>query len=293
LLLVCIDNGYGDTKVKTSEKLYKFNSKIQSVMNNDGSIIKYDNINYQVGTGHDDIIVDKSNSLTHKLCLLRAIAENAEDGNDLHIMLDLPLTHYYNVSYRNELRKFLQQNELIIYNGTPMKINIERIDIYPQGLVSLYANNVTNFSNKIVGIIDIGAVTIDGCIIDNLKPIKESMFSINLGTKILENQVKTKLNQELLLNLQDYQMPYIIKDGIEKIPEAEEIITKVIEEYLVLLKREMMGKNWSLDTLNIFGVGGGSQILKDFMEINFNYTESNNPVYDNVLGLWNIGKALL
>ena len=207
MILVCIDNGYGDTKVKTLDRLYKFSSKIQPVMNNDKNILKYNGTIFQVGTGHDDIMTDKSNSLTHILCLLRAIAENSNDSDNLHVMLDLPLIHYYNENYRDSLAELLKQNETIIYNGIPKKINIDRIDIYPQGLVSLYANDITRYCNQIIGLIDIGAVTIDGVIIDNLKPIKESMFSVNLGTKILENKVKTALNQELLLNLQDYEIP--------------------------------------------------------------------------------------
>jgi plasmid segregation protein ParM len=261
-------------------------------MSNDGSIIKYDGISFQVGTGLDDIDVDKSNSLTHKLCLLKSIAENIVDNDEIHVLLDLPLTHYYNINYQNNIKNFLKQNETIVYNGTPKKSNIKRIDIYPQGLVSLYANDITEYSNKKIGILDIGAVTIDGCIVDNLKPIKETMFSINLGTKILENKIKTKLNQELLLNLQDYDIPYIVKDGIKSIPEAEQIITDVIEEYMIFIRREMLGKNWSLEVLDILGVGGGVILLNDFLELYFNYIESNNPIYDNVLGLWNIGKAL-
>jgi plasmid segregation protein ParM len=292
LRIVCIDNGYGDTKVKTENKLYKFTSKIQPAMNNDGSIIKYNGASYQVGTGHDDIIVDKSNSITHKLCLLKAIAENADDSEEIHVILDLPITHYYNPNYRCDMKKFIKQNDTINYNDTQKKINVKQIDIYPQGLASLYANDITQYTNRIIGILDIGALTIDGCIIDNLKPIKESMFSINLGTKILENKIKTKLNQDLLLNLQDYTIPYIIKDGIKNTPEADQIINTVIEEYMINIRREMLGKNWSLEVLDIIGVGGGCLLLKDFLELHFNYTESNNPIYDNVLGLWNIGKAL-
>jgi len=58
LELICVDCGYGDTKVKTIDKLYKFSTKIQPAMSNDGNIIMHDRICYQVGTGHDEIIVD-------------------------------------------------------------------------------------------------------------------------------------------------------------------------------------------------------------------------------------------
>lgn len=290
--LLCVDNGYGDTKVKTSDRLYKFNSKVQQAINNEGTVIQFNGVNYQIGLGQDDICMDKSNSIVHQLCLLKAIAENTEDKEEINLMLDLPLTHYYNVEYRNEFKESVLTNKTFKYNGKIRSINIVQIEACPQGLSSLYANNTDIYKNKIIGIIDIGVLTIDGCVVDNLKPIKETIFSINYGTLILENKIKTALNQEFMLNIQNYKMPYIIQNGLSDIEGANIVIQNCIEDYFCNIKREMMAKNWSLETLNILGIGGGCILLNDMLSIHFKYIPSQNPIYDNVLGLWKIGERL-
>lgn len=290
--LLCVDNGYGNTKIKTSNRLYQFPSKVQSAINQDGTIIQLNGIDYQVGIGQDDIDMDKSKSLVHQLCLFKAIVENIDNNEPIDLILDLPLTHYYNLEYRNTFKELICQNKNIKHNGVAKGINIAQIEVCPQGLSSLYSNNANQYKNQLIGVLDIGALTIDGCIVDNLRPIKETIFSINHGVLILENKIKTALNQEFMLNIQDYEMPYIIKNGLNKINEAERIINNCIEEYFVSLKREMLAKNWSIETLNILGIGGGCCLLEDLLSLHFNYTQSNNPVYDNVLGLWNIGARL-
>jgi hypothetical protein len=284
---ICIDDGYGSTKVKTIDSLYKFESKSQIAMNNDGTIIRFYGKNYQVGTGLDDISMDKMNNdnPTHKLCILRPIAENVPENQDTYVILDLPLTHYYNDEYKNDMKKFLLETKSILFNGKEKKVNI-------------YSTDITQYSNRVVGILDIGALTTSGVIIDNLKPVKNSMFSIDFGTKILENKIKTNLNQALLLNLQDYSVPYIIKDGFKHLTNVEKeisemIIAKTIEEFFMTLKRQMLANNWILDELDILGVGGGVLTLKDYLYTYFHYAEIDNPIYANVLGLWNIGKAIM
>lgn len=291
-MLLCVDNGYGKTKVKTNNRLYMFDSKVQTAINNDGTIIQLNGIDYQIGTGQDDICLDKSNSLVHQLCLLKTIAENTSDNEEVRLILDLPLTHYYNQECRNQFKESVYQYKTIKYNGKLKTVNVVKVEACPQGLSSLYAYGENQYKNKIIGVLDIGSLTVDGCIVNDLKPIKETIFSINLGTLILENKIKTALNQEFMLNIQDYEMPYIIKNGLSNIQGADMVIQNCIEEYFNSLKREMMAKNWSVETIDVLGIGGGSILLNDMLSLHFKYTQSNNPIYDNVLGLWNIGERL-
>jgi plasmid segregation protein ParM len=291
---VCIDIGNADVKVKTATQLVKFKSSIQPAFSDDGDVIKLRGNRFQVGAGYPDISLDKSNSLSFELYFLKALADCTEDEyGEFHVFLDLPLLHFYNVSYRDELSKKLLGEHNFEYNGKKKKICVVRIDYYPQGLIALFANDITNYCDRIVGIVDIGGLTVDAIVVDNLSPIKDSMFSINQGTIILENNVKTRLNQEFLLNLQGYEIPYIIREGkSNRIPNSDRVINQVIEEYFTTLKLEMDKRNWSTETIDIIGIGGGALLLKDYLELNFNYTQTPNPPYDNVLGLWELSRRI-
>jgi hypothetical protein len=289
--LCAIDNGYYETKVKTEDRMYKFQSKIQKATD-ENNTISYEGETYTIGEGKDDLLNNKTQGYVHKLCTLRALAEQTEDEEDFNLILDLPLIHYYNDDFRDEFKALMSKTEVIRHNGKLKKINIKKCSIIPQGLAALYANNISEHKEKMVAVLDIGGLTIDGCIVENLKPIKESMFTINLGTKILENRIKTALNKKYLLNIQDYEIPYIMQDGIKGI-DCNTVIQSVYEEYFETLTREMITKNWSVETLKMLGIGGGILRLQDTINFYYNnFKVSANPVFDNVTGIYNIGKVM-
>lgn len=292
-VILAIDNGYDDTKVKTNEKIYKFKSKIKKTNGNfqDNNIIEYEGEAYNVGDGTNDFFNDKTQGITHKLCVMRALAENIKEDISVNLLLDLPLIHYFNKDFRDEFHDYMSKLDDFKYNKIDKKIKINNCLVIPQGLSALYAYDISQYENKMLGIIDIGGKTIDGCIIDNLHPLKESMFTINLGTKILENKVKTALNQRFLLNIQDYQVPYILKN--EETSEFKYTIEEVFQEYFNEILQEIIQKNWSVETTDILGIGGGCLLVKDRVDFYLpKFSITNNPVYDNVIGLYNIGREL-
>jgi hypothetical protein len=289
-MLMCVDNGFKYTKVATASGTYRFASRIQKATALDKNVITYGIIDYQVGSGSDDLQADKTSSLISKLCLLRALAE--QDADDFDLILDLPIGHYYNEDFRERFGENMGKSEEILYNGKKRNIRIRSAKVFPQGLAALYAGDINDYKDKAIGILDIGGLTIDGCVIDNLKPLKETIFSANFGTIILENRIKTALNSAFLLNVQDYEVPYLIHSGIDEIPESKAVIDAAVHEYFAALKREMIAKNWSIDTLEIVGTGGGSALLRDYLELHFHYTQTENPICGNVLGLYRIGDSL-
>jgi hypothetical protein len=116
------------------------------------------------------------------------------------------------------------------------------------------------------------------------------MFSLNRGTLILENRIKTALNEAFLLNVSDYEIPYMIASGgIAAVPESKAVIESAIQEFVGQIRREMVVKGWSCETLPIVGIGGGAELLKDYLETVFIYEETGNPMFDNAIGLYELG----
>lgn len=296
--MCAVDNGYFETKIKNSEGMKKFRSKIQKTNGEfmENNIIEYQGETYTIGEGKDDICNDKTKGLVHKLCTLKALGDMTDYSEEFNLVTDLPLGHYKNKQFREEFERYMTTPEInvINHNGKTKRIAIKKCTIVPQGLAALYANDVRQYKDKMLAVLDIGGKTIDGCVVEGLKPIKESIFTINLGTIILENRIKTALNQKFLLDIQDYEVPYLMKDGIPGLEvESRIVIEEVYNEYFDQLIREMTAKNWSIETLPMVGVGGGLLRLKDIIEFYLpKLKPSQNPIYDNVLGLYNIGKVV-
>lgn len=290
--ICAIDNGYYDTKVKTHNKLFKFRSKIQPYTDediNNSTILEYNNKKYLIGHGKDTLEIKKTNNLIHKICTISSLSQVTHDtAEDFKIIVALPIGHYLNKKFREEYKNYIANPNMLYVkiNNQEKYISIKDIVVFMQGAASLYAYDTSQYQNNIIGLIDFGGLTVDGCIFHNLNPIPESIFTINAGTLILYNKIKTAINKAKCLNVQDYEVPYLIN-------KENPIIQNVINEHFQSILREMRAHNWSIETLNILGIGGGiigiKNIIKKYLP---NFKISTNPIYDNVLGMYNVAKVV-
>jgi hypothetical protein len=153
-----------------------------------------------------------------------------------------------------------------------------------QGAGALYANNPEEYKNKLIAVWDNGGLTSQGCCFENLKPIPETMFSIDGGGIILNNKIKTYLNSKYGLNLQDYQIPHL--EGYEKDKDY------IIQEHIETITLEMKKHNWDIKTLPILATGGASEKMRVDKYLS-NCFLSKDCTYDNVKGLYAMGASRL
>jgi len=268
--ICAIDNGYFSTKVKTEEKLFKFRSKIQEFNDeqiNADTFEIADKI-YIVGNGKDTIEIKKIDNEVHRICTIVGLSKLTNDIEQFKNYLSNP--NIIHVKHQNKKKVII----------------IKDLIVFMQGASALYAHNPEQYKNNLVAVLDIGGLTTNGCIFENLKPIPESIFTINSGMLILYNKIKTAINQQNCLNVQDYEIPYIIH-------QHTDIFNQIVSEHVQKVIREMRAHNWSIETLPILGVGGGILELEDIMKQYFPQLQlSQNPIYDNVNGLFNIGKVM-
>ena len=288
--ICAIDNGYFSTKVKTEEKLFKFRSKIQEFNDeqiNADTFEIADKI-YIVGNGKDTIEIKKIDNEVHRICTIVGLSKLTNDIEEFKVIVALPMSHYLNRDFREQFKNYLSNPNIIHVKHQNKKkvIIIKDLIVFMQGASALYAHNPEQYKNNLVAVLDIGGLTTNGCIFENLKPIPESIFTINSGMLILYNKIKTAINQQNCLNVQDYEIPYIIH-------QHTDIFNQIVSEHVQKVIREMRAHNWSIETLPILGVGGGILELEDIMKQYFPQLQlSQNPIYDNVNGLFNIGKVM-
>jgi hypothetical protein len=294
--LCAIDNGFGDTKFKTDEIMSKFRSKAQETTDDiTGQTIEMDGIKYKFGAGQDDIDLQKTHKEVHRICTYAALVQTMkEDAKEFRLVIGLPLMQYKNEQQRDEFRKYIARPGLIIVrlNGQPKRFIIRDSMVFAQGAAALYSDTgkLPELKKSLNAIIDFGSITVNGLICEGLNPIPESMFTVNLGTMILTSRVTTAINTRHGMNVQDYETPYLFSCSPKHL---EQTILETTEGHFEDIIKVMRKKNWSLETLKILGIGGGFLMTKSMTKRYFGNLEiAPNPVYANVLGMYNIGKVV-
>jgi hypothetical protein len=295
--LCAIDNGFGDTKFKTEDLMSKFKSRVQIATEDlNSSIIEYEGIRYKIGSGQDDIGLQKTRKEIHRLCTIAALSQSMnEDTKEFRVVVGQPLMQYKNKEAREEFRKYVAMPETTIntkLNNKPKKIIIRDSIVFAQGAAALYSdtNKLQEYKKGLIAVVDWGSITINGFICEGLNPIPDTMFTENLGITILFDRIKTAINSRLSLNVQDYEIPYLLNSTLR---EMEVIIREVEDEHFEDIIKVMRKKNWSVETISMLGVGGGFLVVKDIYRKFFGSLEiSQNPVYANVIGMFNVGRMI-
>lgn len=300
---VCaINGGFWDTKAYNGHQQFKFRSKMDYASNNiintaNTSLICFDSQEYIIGDGADKYTLEynKTNNILNKLCTYYSLTKFVPEGRDREeykIVVALPLNVY--TSLKSQFEAYLKTKDYIAFtiDGCKKYIHVVDCKTFPEGPAALYANNPQQYKSGIVGILDIGSLTINGCIMSNLNMVRESIFTINSGLIILFNKLKKELNNKFLLNLRDYEMPGIIKNGLKlggQTKEIRNIIDLVITEHIQEVILEMRKNNWPVESCQLLLTGGGSMLLEKYLEeLLPGSFMSNDPVYDTVKGLYSI-----
>lgn len=294
-LLAAIDNGYDATKAIVDNKYTYFKSKVErgeALIKGNEIQIEIDGETYVVGEGVNNLSLDKTNNYTHIICTYTALAKNSpEYRNEFNIVLGYPLNIYS--ANKDKYAAIYTTGEYIRIkvNGQEKLIKIKNCKVFPQGAGAIYSNPAM-FQGRLVGILDIGGLTINGCIFDNLNLIKESIFTENLGGIILKNNIKKALNSIYTLNIQEYEIDYIIKNGLKTDAKSKIYINSVIEEHMEKIISIMRQNNWN-DELDIVAIGGGSLLLKDQLESMIPQIQvMQDPLNANVKGFYNVGRMI-
>lgn len=304
-----IDAGkYGLKAVtRTNGKWYKFyirnkfTRNPENIMLGDNYIIEYDGENYLLGEGGNNYSLDTDKqSIQHKLSTYVAIDYFAE-SNPAIIVLGSPFNLFTNINKREEYREYILDNTNIEIqiNNINKQIYLQEVVLFPECGGIAYAQPENEFKNKIRGVLDIGGLNVNGCLFENLNPIKNTNFTENLGSIILMNEIKDELNKIYPnINLQDYDIPNILKNNLSidghYNNETNNIIQQVIQNHFKRIIRVMKKKGWSVKTMNLT-IGGGGSLDIGIDNIQKFIPQSKlslDPIWDNAKGNYIVSELL-
>ena len=297
--ICAIDHGYDSVKIFDGSKLFTFKSKIEetneSINTNKTYKITYDDKNYIVGAGANSnyIEYDKTANDYNKIFTLVALNKLMDTNinfESFKIVTGYPL-NLYNAN-KSIFAKYLKSSDIPFEaDNTRKRVSIDDCIVFPQGAGSLFVNP-NEYRNKVVCVLDIGGMTVNALISDHLNIQSSSMFTANLGTIILFSKIKKALNSKFTMNIQEYEIPNILQNGLvvngEK-QDGKQIIDNILLEHCKQIKAECRRYNWNIETLEIIITGGGALVLDGYLQKVFPQCRIiDNPVYSNVLGFYKI-----
>lgn len=283
-MLLAINAGYYNTKIGVGAERIVIPSRIQVNVDATRSI-EHDGFTYEIGAGNRSLD-DKTENLCHTLMTEYSILKYGKTPK-INLMVALPLTMYLNKGYREKYRHSLIGEHIGVCDGEEVCVKVIDCTVYAEGAAAYLAHK-EYLADKVVGILDFGGNTINAMIFHNGKLLKETLSQLDLGIIKLERQLIDAINQEMLWDLQEYELYDVIKSH-----ECDTVVNQVMQQFTDRIKQHLRSKMWNVDRLEIFATGGGTTLLKPYLEQHFNKLKvSNNALYDNVNGLMIAGGIL-
>lgn len=265
-----IDNGKYNFKMKADDKRIIIPSKISigyPVYGED--FISFENVPYIIGEEAKDYDFSiTKNNLHHKLMLYFGLSKIMNEVQSFDLTIGCPLTTYLN---RNKHETYIDS---IRNNGQPIEIQfnnkkkiiiIRSVTIVPETLGG-YILDYKNSKNEIRGVIDIGGLNLNAGIYSLGKPLKDRMITDNLGIHILLDKIQKAImvEREELLDLNICE--YLLKSKNFKDDITKKIFERECINHLEDIKRLLIKSGWNLEDLTLRFIGGGSILLKEYIE---------------------------
>ena len=268
--LLCLNNGYFATKVKTNSQEFMFESKIRKAIDDyETNTVTLNGIKYVVGDGMNDLELDKTNSIVQKCCV--ALALKKSGYKSCNVISSLPIS-----TYRNKEARKNYEDMLLSF---PEIVNVK---LYMEGMSGVL-DYLSSYAKKLTTVIDIGGLTINVMLVDDGKLVQDSPFSLNLGSIIINNRIKKALEQSNLCVVHEKQIKYM-KDTTQ--------YQTVIKEYMNEIQQELKKHNYPTN-IQIRFIGGGALLFKEELEKAFPNCYINvDAQWSNVRGLYKFGEVI-
>lgn len=229
----------------------------------------------------------KKELLQHQLMMYLATANYVNNGDHVSLVVSCPVDIYLNKVARVSFKKFLNSKKEVNVNvdGIDKKFFIDKLEVMSEGAGIMY-RHPEQFSDKTVGIIDIGAGTINFLYTNDLNIIRDQSFSEVIGIHHLRTNIRDVLRKNGII-VNEIEVDELLKNN-----QYYDIIAPVIDSYVNKIYKSINDRGWSKH-VPIYFTGGGAMLLKDKIVDKFsNSTISETPLIDNVYGNYQIGVLL-
>lgn len=290
---VAIDSGKYAQKMYWGENKLLFENKVEEISAKSPvyhTIVEFNGKLYSVaGSGEKNWDASKDDEL-HQVSIYYGLTRiGLNEDCEINLVIGTPALKFRNPVAKQSYRDRIYNNGKaeITVNGKKFNLLINDVLVLPESSGIIYqADNYEEYSQELIGVIDIGGLNAQGIVYDRTNIINETIFTENLGANILELKAKNALNEKDY-NFQLYEMHHVLKKLDRETDEVKEIVKDVMEKHLNQIFEIMKGNNWNIRHMVIVFTGGGSLLLKDLIQEK-GFSVSEDGVWDNVCGFYNL-----
>lgn len=190
-----------------------------------------------------------------------------EEAMRIQLAVGLPPAHY-GAQYRSFVKYFSERGVVsFAYRGNNYAIYIDDVKCYPQA----YAAAVTRLKELIghprVLIVDIGGFTADYLLMRNGECDLSVCDSLENGVIVLYNRIRTKVNSEFNVLLEEADIDAILKgQGEAYSPVISSLVMRLAQDFVNDLFSSLRERMLDVSAGIVVFVGGGAILLQNQIE---------------------------
>ena len=272
-MLIAID--HGNKQMKTIHCLPFVSGLAESITRPFGSnILEYQDKFYTLSNQRIPYKRDKTEDDRFFILTLFGIAEElhmeekyGEEVVHVSLAVGLPPAHY-GAQSQAFIRYFLGRGIVNFqYRDNPYTIYIEDVRCYPQAFAAAVTMMNKLLDKPRVLIVDIGGFTADYLMMRSGRADLSICDSLENGVILLYNRIRTKVNSEFDILLEETDIDDILKDGESGyFPEVVSLVEKLARDFVNDLANSLRERMLDLMSGTVVFVGGGAILLRRQIE---------------------------
>ena len=268
-------------KRKIYDKLlyWKNDSKGQTALLIDGArrvgksyIVEYKGKRYLVGEQAEvsSAKLTKAEDI-HRISTYTAIHQLANGDDTVVVAIGCPLSVFENPESKEAYKKYMfpdRQIEIKV-NETTKKLTILSVIVFPESSGIIYLDR--KYESMSAGIIDIGGLNVNACVYNKTMPIISTLFTENLGSNVLAQNLKNALATKYGEDIPQWMMEDILRDGyvVDNMESSgiregsKEFIADFKKKHIESIIKKCEANGWNLRLTRLVFTGGTSELLRN------------------------------
>ncbi len=278
---IAVDTGKFATKAVTlrgdgSERFITFRTKSEETQRAEAQgksyIVEYKGKRYLVGEQAEvsSAKLTKAEDI-HRISTYTAIHQLASGDDTVVVAIGCPLSVFENPESKEAYKKYMfpdRQIEIKV-NETTKKLTILSVIVFPESSGIIYLDR--KYESMSAGIIDIGGLNVNACVYNKTMPIISTLFTENLGSNVLAQNLKNALATKYGEDIPQWMMEDILRDGyvVDNMSSSgiregsREFIGDFKKKHIESIIKKCEANGWNLRLTRLVFTGGTSELLRN------------------------------
>lgn len=291
-----IDHGFGLVKTAHTE----FISGVKAFGTEEPPLpdrtVYFDGKYYVCGGKRMNVMSNKTDDENYYILTLAALAEEMKlkkkTSDTVVIAAGLPIERMGHE--KENFKQYMLKNKKVdfVYEGVSYHINIEDVQVYPQGYAAVVSRIGTMLGTHIL--VDIGSWTIDILPIIDKVPDASRCSSPNMGVITCMTAINNEMRRKFNFQLEETQIQDVMRGGTGQLPQKYlEVVRTIIVQYTEEVLSKLREIGFNLAVTPVLFMGGGAVVMEKYGNYDKEMTTIISDIHANAAGYEFIAKQKL